>query len=406
MNLEKKVKIIDAVFFDDEIDYLLFRFTELNDSVDTFIILESLQTQFDKEKTSCFEKNLEKFSTWINKIIHIKSVLPSESELLSLFEEDKSLELLLEKKSLNDIVKYKQIYDLKSKLNTMDLSFDDIILLSQIDELPTIPSIDILHTHLSFEPVVFSQKDFIWGKDFIKTKNHLGTLCFSYSHFVTSNLMFYLPLSENLKSSEITPVNYGYRFSHFYSVERSIDKIMKSGIFFDEKTIEDNILKSRNELLFIDFHNDLKIEPLKKYSGQLPNNINLLDSQKIGREIPKNHLVIIGIDSSYEDISGSYDSISIITHTNNIAKKEVVHVSDNTKIFNIQIPNKKYYDVLIDDNTLENFQKMYFFNETKKVLFSQYPLDIDIFNFYVGGKLKSYTWSQIENEFIYDILHN
>jgi len=41
MDIQKKIKVVDSVFFIDEIDYLLFRFTELDESVDVFVILES-----------------------------------------------------------------------------------------------------------------------------------------------------------------------------------------------------------------------------------------------------------------------------------------------------------------------------------------------------------------------------
>ncbi len=42
MNIEKKYRVIDTVFFEGEIEPLLFRFTELDNTVDFFIVLESL----------------------------------------------------------------------------------------------------------------------------------------------------------------------------------------------------------------------------------------------------------------------------------------------------------------------------------------------------------------------------
>jgi len=73
MNIEKKFKVVDSVFFNGEIDYLQFRFTELNNMVDFFIILEITG---ENEKTSLFESNIEKFELWKDKIIHIKSTHP------------------------------------------------------------------------------------------------------------------------------------------------------------------------------------------------------------------------------------------------------------------------------------------------------------------------------------------
>jgi hypothetical protein len=196
MGRQKKIKVIDSVFFTDEIDYLLFRFTELNDYVDLFIVLESLVDYNGSSRISVFEKHKDKFEFWKEKIIHIKSDAPSDEEMKEILYHHKIEKLNIIKDS-KDKFNIKQIYDLKVILDSFDLSFDDVIMLSNIDEIPVVPPIDILQNHLSFGPLFFSQKDFIWSKDFCKLENHLGTLCLSYSHLVTGNMMFILHLSKN-----------------------------------------------------------------------------------------------------------------------------------------------------------------------------------------------------------------
>lgn len=407
MNIQKKIKLIDSVFFIDDIDYLLFRFTELNNSVDAFIILEPLVDFFGNKRLSFFEKNIDKFKMWENKIIHIKSNFPSENELNIIFENHPSLGNIISEKKFNDILKIKQIYDLNTKLHSLNLNFDDIILLSKIDEFPIVPPIEILQTYLSFDPLFFSQKDFIWTKDFINTKNHLGTLCLSYSQIITTDSIFLLSLTKRTKNLlGISSINCGYKFSYFNSIEETLDKIIRNGNTNDVFKLKNDIIKSRDELLYIDFENNQESTPLKEYFGELPKNISMLDSQKIGRILPKKHLVIVGIDASRELSTDDFESVSIITHTTNLSTKEYRDITDNIKIHYIPIPTQKYYDVFVNENTLENFQKMYFLNEIKKILILHYPLDIDIFEFYVGGRLLSYTWSQIKNEFIYDLLEN
>lgn len=406
MNIRKKIKVVDAVFFTDEIDYLLFRFTELNDYVDLFIILEPLVDYNGSPRISVFEKYEYKFEFWKEKIIHIKSETPSDKEMEENFYYRK-----LEKSNIikdsKDKFNIKQLHDLKVKLTSFGLSFDDIIMISNIDEFPIIPPIDILQTHLSFNPLIFSQKDFIWSKDFCKLENHLGTLCFSYSHLITSDLMFTLNLSKNHNDNlNITPIIFGYRFSYFNSIEESVIKISKKYAQDNLESIEELINYSRNNLLYYDLPLKSNPKPLKKYLGELPLNIDMLNSQPIGRDIPKKHLVVIGIDS-YRDIeTKDFESISIITHAKSISTKEHKQVHDNIKIHYIQIPNQKYYDIFVNDNTLENFQKMFFLNEIKKIIILQHPLDIDIFEFYFEGKTISYPWSIIKDTFIYDLLHN
>ena len=152
MNIEKKFKVVDSVFFNGEIDYLQFRFTELNNMVDFFIILEITG---ENEKTSLFESNIEKFELWKDKIIHIKSTRPSEETISDMLEKYE----LNEKNNLKVVpIKLSQIHDLSICLSSLNLKFDDIILISNIDEIPILPKSEVLQSFLSFEPVVFLQK--------------------------------------------------------------------------------------------------------------------------------------------------------------------------------------------------------------------------------------------------------
>jgi hypothetical protein len=404
MSRQKKIKVIDTVFFTDEIDYLLFRLTELNDYVDMFVILEPIVDYNGLSRISVFEAHIEKFDFCINKIIHIKSTYPSDEDIKEIIFYHK-LQKLNTIESSKDKLYLKQLHDLKVSLDSFDLSFDDIIMLSDIDELPVVPPIDILQNHLSFGPLLFSQKDFIWSKDFCKLENHLGTLCFSYSHLVTTNTMFNLHLSKNDNDkAKITPINFGYRFSYFNSIQESVKKISEKYNQDDLESIEKVINSSRNNLIYYDLATQSNPKPLKKYFGELPLNIGMLDSQSIGREIPKKHFVVINDDELYcnENI---FDSISIIKSSNNISSKNLTKVSEKIITHFIVLPKEKYYDILIKENDLKNFQEMYFLNEIKKILVLQFPLDIDIFVFNYNGISLTYSWSEIKNNFIYDLLN-
>lgn len=401
MNIEKKYKVVDSVFFEGEIDYLLFRFTELNDYVDFFIVLETLPY----DGISTFENHKEKYDQWKDRIIHIKSTLPSSDKIEELSEIFK-----LNEKTKSTIIpiKLSQTYDLLNCLDSMNLKFDDVIMISNFDEIPNIPNMEILQSYLSFEPVVFLQKDFLWNKNFIRQESHVGTLCFQYSHLITNKNIFHIfsETSDKSITTNFTPINFGFRFESFMDLELSMNYFEKKYSINDNVKLKEYIKQSRNNLIYYDFQTLSNPKSLVKYEGELPHNIDIINCQEIGRTNPKKHLVVVGIDSYQNIDSDNYESISIVTYTTSITSELYKEVSDNIKIHYIQIPNKKYYEVLIEDNTLQNFQKMYFINEIKKILFSQHPLDIDIFEFYVAGKLKSYTWSEIKENFIYDLLHN
>lgn len=403
MNMEKKYKVVDSVFFDGEIDYLLFRFTELNDAVDYFIVLELASK--NKDIPSIFELNKEKFEPWRDKITHIKSEFPS----------DKIISEMIGKYGLkhkNDIklnyVKLGQIHDLNTYLDFLGLGFDDIVLISNFDEIPLLPDLGVLQSHLSFEPVVFSQKDFLWSKNFIKQENHLGSLCFQYSHFITNNAIQYLFTEDDLREITLNfmPIDSGYRFNLFNDFEKSINKIISKYGHDNFDQVKSIVNDSRNNLVYYNFKTLSNPMSLIKYNGTLPKYIDMLDSQEVGRDVPKKHLIVVGIDAYQNINTDNFESVSIISHTNSISCEEYKDVSENIKIHYIQIPNKKYYDVLVEENTLANFQKMYFLNEIKKILLSVHPLDMDIFEIYFSGKSKIFSWSQIKDNFIYDLLHN
>jgi hypothetical protein len=76
--------------------------------------------------------------------------------------------------------------------------------------------------------------------------------------------------------------------------------------------------------------------------------------------------------------------------------------------YNILVPNIKYYDIFIEENTLENFQKMFGFNEIKKIMSEKLPLKKDLFIFFDGinsNNLLSIPWSDLKDGFVYDKIY-
>ena len=66
------MKIYDCFTFYNELDLLELRLEELYDSVDTFVIVESDHTFQNMPKAYVLEDNLERFSKYLDKIIHVK----------------------------------------------------------------------------------------------------------------------------------------------------------------------------------------------------------------------------------------------------------------------------------------------------------------------------------------------
>ena len=167
------------------------------------------------------------------------------------------------------------------------------------------------------------------------------------------------------------------------------------------------IENSWNNLVSLPTGKNNDIYSLTEYDGELPKNIELLSNQPIGREKPKKHFV--AINSSIE-VSEKYfkqfgDSIYLINFVNDSQISFKVELSDKITQYNILIPNSKYYDILIEENTFENFQKMFGINEIKKILSLGHPLNKDLFLFFNGekpGTLLGISWGELKDGFLYD----
>ena len=115
------MKIFDCFTFFNEIDLLELRLNYLNDYVDYFVIIESDKTHSGQDKPYYFEENIKRFEKFIDKIIHIKKEL--------VYEKGDSF-WKLENEQRNAIA-----------LGLNIANNDDVIIISDIDEIPSVSSI-------------------------------------------------------------------------------------------------------------------------------------------------------------------------------------------------------------------------------------------------------------------------
>ena len=62
---------------------------------------------------------------------------------------------------------------------------------------------------------------------------------------------------------------------------------------------------------------------------------------------------------------------------------------------------------LIEKDNLEEFQKMFCVNETKKIIYDLLPIEQDLIIFSNNENLSNtitHTWKDIKHEFIYDLI--
>ena len=381
----KKHKIIDTIFLYDEIDMLLFRFTELNEYVDHFIVMESNIDFLGNLKPFFFLENQNLFENWKDKITYLPTSDITLESISLLHDEmkknryNRNLTLSINR----DNIQFAQLNNLKNHLLSTDLYFEDLILISDVDEIPDLSDYSVIMDKLKFSPVILRQKNFQWSKDYINTKPHLGTCCLLFTSIITTISDFFKPyfIRNNIRSQSYDIIDSGYHFSHFSSMDKTKEKLL----LLNPEISESHIKYCWDNLISLTTDQTERQYILIEYEGELPKNIELIQSQNIGRNYSKKYIITL----NYNKVESTF---SLNVHIN----------KDNQ--FDILLPSSQYYDILIEENTLENFQKMYGVNEIKKIISSFYPSSQDLFKFVNDGKFIEYSWAELKNEFIYDII--
>jgi hypothetical protein len=282
---------------------------------------------------------------------------------------------------------------------------EDLLMISDVDEIPDLRKISEIKERVIFSPVLLRQKNFIWSTKFINFLPNMGTLCLQYTDIVITPSKLFMNYFDrlNYKTISFEIVDSGYHFSHFYDINKTKEKFK----LIDPKISDSHIENCWNNLLSVTTDKNNSIYGLLEYDGELPKNIGLLKNQPIGREFPKKHLVLFNSNSKSlnEIIENDWDSVYIINFIKNSKISFKNKVSDKTIEYNILIPNSKYYEVFVNENTIENFQKMFGVNEINKILSSDLPISKDLFIFCNGenpDNLITIAWSELREGFIYD----
>lgn len=117
--------VYDCFLFFNELDLLEIRLNELNDVVDKFVLVESSLTHSSKNKPYYFEESKDRFKDFLHKIVHVKvddtPNIPPRPGRMGTFH------------NRHDIEWFQR--DCASR-GLVACSDDDLILLSDVDEIP------------------------------------------------------------------------------------------------------------------------------------------------------------------------------------------------------------------------------------------------------------------------------
>jgi beta-1,4-mannosyl-glycoprotein beta-1,4-N-acetylglucosaminyltransferase len=148
------MKIYDCFQFFNELDLLEIRLELLYDHVDYFVISESNRTHSNELKELLFMNNKNKFKKYMDKIIHVYEDLPEK--IYSYELKEPISEYNIEYNKIIEIYKLENEGGLKNfptfardylqrefiKLGLTSCKDDDIILISDLDEIPNPSAVD------------------------------------------------------------------------------------------------------------------------------------------------------------------------------------------------------------------------------------------------------------------------
>lgn len=317
--MTNKLKFFDAVCFNGETELLKFRLTELSEYVDHFIIAEY------EDNTSKYLDSIELFSEWQDKITHI----------------------YITNDNLNNKI--------KSTFLGLQPNFEDILILSNTNEIPNLTNVGEFTEKLKFNPFVIEHTNFIWNKNYIDKFTSRGSIIFSFSLIlqIKDVINQYIKLKSRINLQESYLLKNGWKFSNF-NYESKYDYHIKN-------------LLPPTEI------NPISTYKLIKHNGNipLPKNLHLLPYFKIGRDEVKKHLFLVNSDLEFVN-QDYYDTITIINFDSNIQETLCEKVSNKITKNVLYLPSKVLY------GDPETFQDEYMMNETKRMFSVVFPQEQDV----------------------------
>ena len=258
------MKIVDCFIFYNELEMLNYRLNLLDPYVDYFIIVESYQTHIGKEKPLFLKENAARFKQFSNKIIHIIVELPHKYPCRT--EKDEQWK---NENYQRDII--------SESLDHIKLDKDDILILSDLDEIPNPILLQAIRNKqvVPFDQVSLEQDFYYYNLRCRFQHKWYHSKIIKYGWYKQSNLT----LSKIRGISDNAWYNGGWHLSNFGDSEFISNKLKNfahqeynSKEFTDISNIEDKIrtckdLFGRNqEFEIIEIKDNKNLPPLyEKY---------------------------------------------------------------------------------------------------------------------------------------------
>jgi len=165
-------KLVDSFIFYNEFDVLEYRLETLYDKVDHFILVESNKTHTGAEKPLYFTIHKKRYQKYLDKITHI--IVTDFPENLTQ-EQINELVAIPEIQNMNWVREHHQRRAISRGIDKLNLSPEDIIFVSDVDELPDLDLMYKIEPLVDIKPVICEQRWFIWNTNWEKNYIWGGT---------------------------------------------------------------------------------------------------------------------------------------------------------------------------------------------------------------------------------------
>ena len=279
------MKIYDGFLFFNELDLLEIRLNTLNDVVDHFILVEASVTHQGTPKSFIFEENKERFNKFLDKIIHVKvteipssfSTLPNiiptnfKEEIIKRIYDDISKTRLFNRFVPHEMGFGRDFFQKESvKLGMENASDDDILILSDLDEIPNPEYISRLNEFFESDQLyTFNQTHYCYYLNMIhyshidNTKHNNGVNTnWKGSRMGTWGLLKNYSLNELRAQDNNDIIDSGWHFSWMGGIDRVKNKLKS---YSHQENNQTHIIEGVDQMLNVedviyDFRGDKSVK--------------------------------------------------------------------------------------------------------------------------------------------------
>lgn len=206
------MKIIDCFTFYNEEKMLKFRLRELNDSVDYFVLVESTRSFSGKRKPLFFHENKDLFSKYLDKIIHvIVEDMPLSSEAHKVENGNAWSN------------EHHQRNCIDRGLSRLDISNNDIIMISDVDEIPDVNILKFLKQKEMKGLVAFKQDLYYYNLNCMDLNEWRCARAVDYKSYKSKFNSLAQKVRESVEINE--EIKCGWHFSYCMKAEDISNKI-------------------------------------------------------------------------------------------------------------------------------------------------------------------------------------